>query len=94
MNRIRVIEKSRGCLYGGLAGIPPFIGMAFAVMAIWRWHQARVAAAGDWNPARAHLCRGLALACLGLIWSVAIRLSSVTSRDRQCPRLWLKDRFL
>jgi hypothetical protein len=70
MDKVRVIEGSLRCFRLGLASLVPVIGLAFAVFAMFEAQRVRQAVGNEWNPVRAYLRGGRALATLGLLISL------------------------
>lgn len=67
MEKIRLIEGSLKTLEMGWYALIPFIGVFFAVISVVVFARTITFAEGQWNPAKAHLFGGMALALLSLL---------------------------
>lgn len=72
--KIRMIKASMDCHYFGLAGVIPFLGPFFGLVAALESGRARVYETKLWNPARTHRLVGLGCALLGLLIWVPVDL--------------------
>ena len=70
--KVVAIRKSLACFRFGVASLIPLLGYVFTHMAFVRWEAAMLATEGKWNPARAYLRWGLALAIFGAVVSTII----------------------
>jgi hypothetical protein len=66
MEKIRLIEGSFRCLKFGWLSLAPVFGIAFSFAAITSYVRL-FGISRDWNPARAYLYSGAALALLSLL---------------------------
>lgn len=67
MEKIRLIEGSLKTLGLGWYSLIPVAGVFFAVGTIMIFARTITFAEGQWNPAKAHLLAGMALALLSLL---------------------------
>lgn len=69
--KITMIRCSRRCFGFGLAGMLPFIGLPFAVLALWNGGRARVRERQYWNAAKPYRIWGVVCAGIGtIIWAL------------------------
>ena len=82
-DKIRMMRASFRCLVLGVLGLVPFIGLAFALAALWSSYCTRRQEQWFWNPAKPQRVLGLVCASLGaLIWSVADTILAYESYNR------------
>jgi hypothetical protein len=68
--KLKMMRASIRCLVLGLLGLLPFIGVAFALAALWASFTARQREKLFWNPAKPQRILGLICASVGaLLWS-------------------------
>lgn len=73
--KITMIRCSMRCFTYGLIGLLPFVGLPFAVLALWNGGRARVRERVHWNVAKPYRIWGVICAGLGtIVWVLAAAL--------------------
>ena len=72
MDKIYLIRSSLRCFACGIIGLLPFIGIPFAVAAIWNFRRVFFGKSNLWNPAAPYLSIGAACATFGLLLDLLI----------------------
>jgi hypothetical protein len=68
--KLKMIKASIRCLWFGMLGLLPLIGVPFAMAGLWSSWSARKLEKELWNPAKPHRVIGLICASIGaLVWS-------------------------
>jgi hypothetical protein len=72
MDKIDLIRSSLRCFACGIIGLLPFIGIPFAVAAIWDFRRVFFGKSTLWNAAQPYLSIGAACATFGLLLDLLI----------------------
>ena len=72
LDKIDLIQSSLRCFACGIIGLLPFIGIPFAVAAIWDFRRIFFGKSNLWNPAEPYLRVGMACGTAGILLDLLI----------------------
>jgi hypothetical protein len=78
MDKIDLIRRSLRCFACGMIGLLPFIGIPFAVAAIWDFRRAFFGKSNLWNAAGPYLHFGFACAMAGILLDLLIVIAIIS----------------